>query len=151
MSYFAVLSGNGAASVDVAAGTLVPIEAAQSYLASLAAKIAEHDGAPSFFWDDNETGTSHEIICDAEDALREGAFDQSALSQLIYACEQRGLSLRVWWAASDRDAFLQVPQTNTAAETYSVLRPLSDQARTNICFALRPNYSVKWTAAVLPL
>jgi hypothetical protein len=150
MSYFAVLSGNGAASVDVAAGTLVPIEAAQSYLASLALEIAEQDGTPSYFWDDNETGTSHEIICAAEDALREGAFDQSALSQLIHACEQGGFSLRVWWAANDRDAFLQVPQTRTAAETYSLLQPLSNGPHTNVCFALRPNYSVKWTAAVGP-
>src|SRR5260221_10383740 len=123
MSYFVVISGENAASVGATEGHLVPISEAQSYVANLAPKIAAIDGSPSFFWDDNETGTSHELVCAAERGLfEEHPLEASALGHLLKSCESHNVAARIWWADNRPDAFLQVPKISSTAEALALLQ-----------------------------
>ena len=148
MSYFAVISGKNATLVEVTAGRLVPISEAQSYLVNLEQGIAAADGSPSFFWDDNKTGTSHELISDVDKCLfEERSVETSALAHLIQSCESHNVAARVWWASNEPDAFSRVVETNSAVEALALLQQQAGKGA-GIGFVLHPNYSLKRTADV---
>src|ERR1700694_2820788 len=147
MSYFIVISGKLATSVEVASGQLLPLSDAQSYVANLGPKIAALDGSPSFFWADGKTGTSHELVSAVEEDLFEKSpLEASALAQLIKSCESHQASARVWWATNDLDAFAKVAETRSASEALALLHNQVGKGPT-IGFAMHPNYSLKRTAA----
>ena len=141
MSYFVVISGQGATAVKVAAGRLIPVSEAQSYVEGLASSIAELDGSPSLFWDDCESGTSHDLVCAAEEDVHyERSVEASALGRLVRDCEHHGVSVRVWWAENDQRDFQRVPEVTSAAEAMSLIRAQMHRGGgQNIGFAMRRN------------
>lgn len=98
MSYFATIAG-----IDLSGrlprGRLIPLSESQYYTQDLAPYIEGEDGTPAFLWDDNETDTSHEIICDAETEIQSGASpEHTDLGKALLVCSEFGATLRVWWA-----------------------------------------------------
>ena len=143
MSYFVVISGPNSVSLEVAAGCLVPIAQAQSYIASLGADLARVDGSPSFLWDDGSTGTSDHLVCAAEDAMSEGhPIEPTAFGQAILNCEALGVSLRVWWANNSLDAYIRVPSVVNSTEAFAIMRENSGNGPA-ISFAMG-----SWRAAI---
>ena len=121
MSYFITISGERSAAVEVAVGSLVRISDAQPYFARLEPHIKEADGSPSQFWDDDETGTSHDLVCAAELDYFEGRpLDASALGRAIAICESQRLAIRVWYARDEADEW-DVPIVGSAKEAFTLL------------------------------
>ena len=146
MSYFIVISGKNVALVNATAGRLLPIIEAQPYVANLAQEIQALDGSPSFFWDDSETGTSHELVCAAENGLFEDQpLESSALGQLIKSCELHNVTARVWWPTNEPNSFDHVARTSCAAEAFALIHAQAGKGA-GIGFVLHPNYSSKPTA-----
>jgi len=98
MSYFATIAGIDL-SERLPRGRLIPLSESQYYTQALAPYIEGEDGTPAFLWDDNETDTSHEIICDAETEIQSGASpEHTDLGRALFICSELGATLRVWWA-----------------------------------------------------
>jgi len=145
MSYFAVISGKNAKSVSVREGHLVPLSESQPYIANLTDALAERDGTPALLWDDGETGTSNDVICAAEEDLwEERGLESSALWQLLVNCDRSAVSVRVWWANNDPNAFQRVDIATSASEVLAlILRQMdgSSGGPRNICFVMHPSSS----------
>ena len=145
MSYFVVVSGESADLVAPNGGRLVPMSDAQPYVSNLSAKIAAADGGPSYFWEDNETGTSSELVWAAENSiLDDGSAEASALGRLLASCEAHGVTARVWWANDDSEAYLGVPNVLSATNALEVLRNQVGRGP-GVGFVMHPNFSSKPT------
>ena len=124
MSYFIVISGANAGNVEVPSGRLIPTQEAQSYVATLAPQIEAMDGSPSLFWDDDETGTSDELVSAFEADLLEGnrSVESTAIGCVIKNCELLKVTIRIWWPGNDPQAFSQVLEVRTAAEAFALIQ-----------------------------
>jgi hypothetical protein len=108
MSYFMTVAGSlpSLHLSDSGSVRFIPISEAQPYLQALAPDIAKADGVPLFLVEDGETGTSHEIVVDAEDRLGRGeTLNGTVMFTLMQAFADRGNTFRVWWAANKPDAY----------------------------------------------
>jgi len=89
-------------------GRLVPASKAQAYVAGLEAELAKLDGSPVFFIDDGESGTSEELVMEANEAALEGRpIADLPIVVLMERCIRNGWSFRVWLADSDPGAHLR--------------------------------------------
>jgi hypothetical protein len=144
MSYFAVISGATAASLEISDGRLVPITKALPYVAALASKIEALDGGPSFLWEDDETGTSDENICAFEGAALDGKpLDESPLYRILNSCQSGGATIRVWRANEDLESYRLVPEVWTADEAFSLLQAQALGSPARVGFALHPGGPVR--------
>lgn len=128
MSYFMTVAGDiSSLKLEGTDGfRLVPVAEAQKYIQNLAAEIQEADGSPLFLVDDGESGTSHNIVCQAQDSLNEnGTLDGTIMLKLMEQFAQNGNPLRIWWATND-------PRAHDSAEIFSslneVIARLKEQA-----------------------
>lgn len=138
MSYFIVLSGRNASKVHVAIGKLVPIVEAQSYLANLASEIEAADGGPCFFWDDEASGTSEELLISLEESiLNSSRHKEHPLFKTLRECERLAVSVRFWTATNDLRAFSHVPQLLNAEEAIAMLHS-ELMVNPTLGFALHP-------------
>jgi hypothetical protein len=142
MSYFVVISGEGCCALPIARGIIVPIETAQDYVSSLAGLLTAIDGQPLFFWDDGKTGTSHEIVCEAESEAQMmlcgfEILQACAFSKVLTDSDRLGCRIRVWWANNDPEAFLRVPCAEGALDAAQISNR-QVQNGNNIEFVMRP-------------
>jgi hypothetical protein len=146
MSYFIVISGIRAKSMGLQAGRLIPLSEAQPYVSGLSEKIMALDGGPSFFWDDDETGTSSELVWEAENSVLENlSLEASALGKLLADCEANHVTARIWWAGNDSDSYLKVPAVLSSVEALELVSAQAGMGP-GIGFVLHSNYSSKPTA-----
>lgn len=140
MSYFIVISGAHASDVDVISGRLVSTQETQSYVARLAPQIEAVDGNPSFFWDDDETGTSDVLVSDFEvELLEKGrSVEGTVLGRVIKNCELLRVTIRIWWAGNDPQVFSQVPEVKTAAAAFALIQVRAG-GYAGASFVLRPS------------
>jgi hypothetical protein len=107
MSYFMTVAGNiTALKLDNVTGfSLVPVNEAQEYIQNLAGEIQAADGSPLFLVADGESGTSHDIVCDAENNLKEnGTLEGTIMLNLMQQFAKNGNAFRVWWAGNGSQA-----------------------------------------------
>jgi hypothetical protein len=77
-------------------GKLVPASQAQPYIARLEADLAKLDGRPVFFIDDGETGTSEDLVMDANEAVQdERPTAGLPIVVLMERCFRNGWSFRL--------------------------------------------------------
>src|SRR6185312_11778767 len=102
MSYFITISGSITAADVPAPAVLVPASKAQAYIADLEPELAKLDGAPVYFVDDGETGTSEDLVMAANEAANEGRpTDHLPVVVLFERCIRNGWNFRVWLAHND--------------------------------------------------
>jgi len=103
MSYFVTVSGSIAESDMPPGAKLVPAAKAENYyIARLERDLAELDGAPVYFIDDGETGTSEELVLAVGEALRERkAVETLPLVVLLEKCIRNKWNFRIWHATND--------------------------------------------------
>src|SRR5260221_1064800 len=108
MSYFMTVSGPIAENDVPPPGRLVPASKAQPYVARLEADLAKLAGSPVFCIDDGETGTSEELVMDANEAATEGKpLAELPVVVLMERCFRNGWNFRVWLADNDPDAHVR--------------------------------------------
>jgi hypothetical protein len=142
MSYFVAISGEHASSISPGRGRFVPASETQDYFRSIAQRIASATGRPVVLWDDSETDTSDDLVCEACDEIQllGKDFPESAFASMLSTCEETGCRLYVWWPSH-----LQViggldalPVTTSAADALMLF--VSQASRgTYIGFVLQPN------------
>lgn len=100
------ISGNVPAEQQIEDIEFLPAEAAQPYIANLASKISEQDGAPVYLVHDKETGTSDIVVADFENALIEDIeIENLPLLKLLQECFKQRINFRIWWADNDPEAY----------------------------------------------
>jgi hypothetical protein len=149
MSYFIAISGTAAESLAPARGRLVPCSGAQMYFRNLAEHIAGAYGGPVYLWDDGESDTSDDIVCEACDEiqLHGKPAPEAAFGLMLSQCEASRSTMHVWWPSSIENAgrLSSLPVVASAAEA---IRLFSSQASIGkpIGLVLHPNYAFEWTA-----
>jgi hypothetical protein len=146
MSYFVAISGQRATSLAPARGKLVPAVDAQAYFRESASIVAARTGGPVFLWDDGESDTSDDLVCEACDEIQlHGKSEpELAFARMLQACAAVGCSLHVWWPSQTSS----IPDLPTASSVVEAIRLFISQASrgASIGFALHPNYVSKPTA-----
>jgi hypothetical protein len=125
MSYFMTVAGDTSSlRLDGINGLrLVPMNEAQKYILALSAEIQETDGSPLFLVDDGESGTSHNIVVDAENNLHEnGTLDGTTLLKLMEQFTQSGNYFRIWYASN-------TPSSHNSGEICTSLWVLIDRLK----------------------
>ena len=142
MSYFVAVSGPNAAELVPPRGRLVAASEAQQYFRALAAQIAVSGDAAVFLWDDLESDTSDDLVCEACDEiqLQGKQAPESAFAQMLFLSASAGCTIHVWWPARVEAAggFARLP---VAVSAEGALQLFSAQAShgTPIGLVLRPN------------
>jgi hypothetical protein len=122
MSYFAVIVGDIGALVP-GAGTLVPVRDAQSYIAALGETLSEADGRPQFLWEDGESGTTTDVVREAEERIQDGARPEDTIvGRLIRQCTPGGNGLRIWWAGNEPNSHQRVENVSTEIDAMTLLK-----------------------------
>jgi hypothetical protein len=122
MSYFIVISGPRIDELCVDSGQLVPVAQAQNYVAALAQRIGQLDGRPCMFWDDGETLTSDEIVGSALEAgMRGHSIADTHLCKAVARCDDLKLTLRLWFADNDAEAFAKVASATGVKDAIALL------------------------------
>lgn len=148
--YFVVLSGEDAGSVCSQIGQLVPIFNAPAYPAAIADQVAASDGGPSYFWDDQQTGSSQLVVCAAQQSLLiYDSLETTAFGRVIAECERRSLVMRLWWRSRVHDSFDTLPLTCTAAETLGVLKNQCTKSPLDLGYLMRPRVARLHDSSVL--
>ena len=126
------ISGKVSAGDVPATAILVPAASAQAYVANLESRLAQLDGAPVFFVDDGESGTSHDLVGQVGDALVEGRpLREVPFIVLLERCIRNGWNFRVWLADNDPQA--HVKNTIPVANFDAVLENM-EQGRVCVCW-----------------
>jgi hypothetical protein len=117
MSYFMTTAGPWIDLSDLSPIELIAAEQAQYYIKDRQAFLSQEDGAPLFLVHDGETGTSDNIILDANSYL----FDKGTLagSTLLELCKRlchKNHIFRIWYASNQADAHLQVTGCHSLEE-----------------------------------
>ena len=95
----------------------------QEYIRVLLPQISRLDGVPIFMVDDGTTGTSHDLICEATNAINEGRkVEVTRLFQVLTRLATAKHTVRIWWADNDQGAFRRVKQCLTLEEVISTIR-----------------------------
>jgi hypothetical protein len=85
---------------DFGAIEIQPISTGQGYIAALESELARTDGAPVWFVHDGSTGTSHDLICEAQEHYHmQGSLEDTRLFRLMRSCVESGDTFRLWWAS----------------------------------------------------
>ena len=144
MSYFVAISGKNASSISPVRGKFVAASDAQSYFSGLAGLIGRGTGQPVFLWDDDETGTSDDLVCEACDEIQLAGKSEpgSAFASMLASCEAAGCTLHVWWPSrlEDIGGLSGLPVSPTAAKALELFVAQASQGA-SIGLVLQPNYS----------
>jgi len=120
MSYFIAISGPRAATLQPIRGALVAVSQAQPYFRALEQQLALYNGGPVFLWDDAESDTSDDLVCEACDEIQlQGKREpELAFAKMLTACADARCSLHVWWPArlEALGGLSELPMTASAAE-----------------------------------
>jgi hypothetical protein len=120
MSYFATIAGIEPPT-RLERGRLTPLSASQCYTQTLTPYIEAEDGIPAYLWDDEETNTSNEIICDAEGEIQSGVDPaETDLGKILLLCSTAKATFRVWWAGRP-GAHEELRQTGNIEEALEVV------------------------------
>ena len=120
MSYFITSAGTQIKLPPNASFKLTPLKDAQKYLQKLAPTLTIIDGSPLFFVDDLKTGTSHDIVCDAQIALNQGGkFSETLLHSILKMLLESGHIIRIWYADDTADAHLRLDEYQSLAAAES--------------------------------
>jgi hypothetical protein len=137
MSYFAVISG-AETKLTVSRGSLVPALNAQSYISNLAAFFESTDGPFPQLWEDGESGTTDEIISDAEGEIANGCEPKETdLGRVLVKCQKIGATVRVRWAGNSENPHMRVQELESVNATVQLIRELATNGN-SLCFVMRP-------------
>ena len=99
MSYFMTTSGRAVQFTGVEPVELIRAGEAQHYLQKLEQELSARDGSPVFLVHDGTTGTSHDLVVEAEQRYHvHGSIQGTRLLKVISALAENGNTLRIWWA-----------------------------------------------------
>lgn len=101
---------------DTAIGiaAFVPASQAQEYIQRLEVDISATDGAPLYLVDDKESGTSSNIITQAENSFHmRGTIMDTDFMRILKACALNGNTVRIWWAYDRSAVHRQVVRCTT--------------------------------------
>lgn len=144
MSYFVAISGEKASSISPVRGRFVAASNAQSYFSGLAELIGRATGQPVFLWDDDETGTSDDLVCEACDEIQLAGNSEpdSAFASMLESCEVAGCTLHVWWPShlESIGGLSALPVSHSAAKALELFVAQASQGA-NVGLVLQPNYS----------
>jgi hypothetical protein len=102
MSYFVTITGPNFDVGGIGSVELIPAMSAQSYVCALEAKFIVQDGnRPVFLVHDGDTGTSHDLVGAAMDAIIDGAeFFATDLGKVLSRIVAPSI-VRMWDAGAD--------------------------------------------------
>jgi hypothetical protein len=149
MSYFVAICGAGAGSLPVRRGNLLPAALAQPYFRQFEAELSDITGGPVYLWDDSESDTSDDLVCEACDEVQLQAkqFPDCAFTAIFPQCVETRSSLFAWWPADGGEDFSlsSLPIVRSATDALELFVSQASSGAP-IGFALRPNYAFKRTA-----
>ena len=120
MSYFVLVCGKGVEGLDLGEGHLVRADQAQAYVLRVVAQLDAESG-PFYLWDDGESGTSNDLVCEAEEYLVDGRDIQtSSLGRLLLSSRKATVSVYVWWAENKPVTLADLPRAKTAEAALSL-------------------------------
>ena len=128
MSYFMTLSGSMIKLDGLEPIELLPASTAQEYIQQRAAEISKLDGTPLFLIHDGHSGTSHDFLVDAVNAVRaDKSLEGTLFQKLMDRLANGDHTVRIWYASNEPEAHLHVKECNTFEETMREFRKVAAQ------------------------
>jgi len=113
---------------------LIPAHEAQQYIQERESELTAIDGAPVHLVHDGTSGTSHDLIAQAEDhAQKQGTLQGTLLFKLIEQAVASGCAFRIWWAADGPS----LPVPTECDSPGQAIRVLQDQIDAGSDLAVR--------------
>lgn len=116
-----VTCGSAPNIADLAPVELIPASDAQSYVHPIANALCGTNQAPVYLVHDGTTGTSDDIVADAENALKDnGTFEGVALFSVIHRLAVQGNSILIWWANNNPLAYKAAEPCSSVEELMAI-------------------------------
>ena len=130
MSYLMTSSGIATKPEDYTGWAIIDSVDAQDYIRARIDSIMDRDGEHVYFIDDRLTGTSHEIVGDAEDRMNHGDdFESTLLGRIVSHLLSIDHCIRIWWADNSEDAHLRVAEASSLNEAGSIIQEQISRGR----------------------
>jgi len=127
MSFFMTISGAKINLDGLEPIELLPISEAQDYVRRLEPELSTMDGTPLFFVHDGQSGTSHNFITEAVNAVCSGEGIQGTLFQkLMQRLSTTKHIVRIWYAGRAPDSHLHVKNCDSYEQAMQEFQKLSE-------------------------